>query len=57
MGWFKGGVHYVGEIGADRVRVHGVLEPGRERRHGALGVIRHTIIVGRSWEAVACVRS
>ena len=39
VGGFQGLVHGTGQVIADRVQVHGVLQPGGERGHGLVGVI------------------
>jgi hypothetical protein len=35
----KSGMDHCGEVGADGVGIDGVLQPGRERRHHAVGVV------------------
>ena len=39
MGGLQGLVYDRGQIVPDRVQVHGVLQAGRERRHGLVGVV------------------
>ena len=39
MSWRKSGMDHAGEVGADRVGVHCVLEAGRERRYQLLSVV------------------
>ena len=39
MGGFEGLVHDTGKVISDRVQVHRVFQPGRERGHGLIGVI------------------
>ena len=39
MDGFQGLVHDTGQVIPDRIHVHRVLQPGRERGHGLVGVI------------------
>ena len=39
MGGFQGGIHNAGQIAADRVQVHRVLQPGRELGYGLVRVV------------------
>ena len=39
MGGFQGLVHDAGQVILDRIQVEGVLQPGRERGHGLVGVV------------------
>ena len=43
MHGFQGPVHHVGQAVSHRVQVHGVLEAGRERSYGLVGVIASAI--------------
>ena len=43
MGGFEGLLHDTGQVISDRVQVHGVLQPGRERHHGLVGVVPGSI--------------
>ena len=39
VGGFQGLVHDIGQVILDRIQVHRVLQPGRERGHGLVGVV------------------
>src|SRR5579864_976736 len=39
VGGFQGLVHDTGQVSPDRVQVHGVFQPGRERGHSLVGVV------------------
>jgi hypothetical protein len=39
VGGFQGLVHDTGQVILDRVQVHGVFQPGRERGHGLVGIV------------------
>ena len=39
VGWFQRAGGHLGQVGGDRVQVDCVLQPGRERHHGLVGVI------------------
>ena len=39
MGGFQGGLHHAGQVVADRVQVHRVLQPGGELGDGLVGVV------------------